>query len=215
MPDPDELDALHAADPLDRASLPSPADPMARALFERITMTDITKQPNQSAASSRRRPLLLAVAAAVVLVALVAVGMSLGGDTADDRPTPDDVALGPTTPGGASTGSCIELYDLDTLANREMALDGTVATVDGDRVTLTVNQWFRGGDAAQVTLDGASALSGLTSSGEAMTLDPGTRLLVAGDGGFAWSCGFTQPYDPTIADQWADAFGVATRATAP
>jgi len=30
----------------------------------------------------------------------------------------------------------------------------------------------------------------------------GTRQLVAGDGGFAWGCGFTQPYDADLADQW-------------
>lgn len=205
MPEPDELDALRAADPLDRASLPSPEDPMARALFERITMTETTSQATTSTPSSHRRPLLLAIAAAIVLVALVAAGISLGRDTADDTPTPDDLASGPITPGGPSTGSCVELYGLDTLANREVALDGTVASVDGDRVTFAVNHWYRGGDADQVTLSGASALSGITSAGEAMALDPGTRLLVAGDGGFAWSCGFTQPYDATIADQWADA----------
>jgi hypothetical protein len=26
--------------------------------------------------------------------------------------------------------------------------------------------------------------------------------LVAGDGSFAWSCGFTQPYDASVAADW-------------
>ncbi len=33
-----------------------------------------------------------------------------------------------------------------------------------------------------------------------------TLKLVAGDGGFAWGCGYTQRYDGSIADQWIDAF---------
>lgn len=207
MSEPDELDALHAADPVGGASLPSPADPKARALFERITMVDTTNQPTETTTSSPRRPHPLMVAAAVVLVALVAVGLSLGGESADDTPDRDDVAAGPTTVGGPSTGSCVELYDLTTLANRELALDGTVVAVADDRITLAVNRWYRGGDAPEVTLGGAAGLSGLTSGGPAMALEPGTRLLVAGDGGFAWSCGFTQPYDPAIAGQWASALG--------
>jgi hypothetical protein len=31
-------------------------------------------------------------------------------------------------------------------------------------------------------------------------------LLVAGDDGFAWSCGFTQPYDRVVAACWAAVF---------
>lgn len=29
----------------------------------------------------------------------------------------------------------------------------------------------------------------------------------AGDGGFAWACGFTQPYDEAVAAQWKEVFG--------
>ena len=103
-------------------------------------------------------------------------------------------------------GSCVEVYDLQTLANRELAFDGTIKTLDGDKATFTVNQWYRGGDTGEITLAGAAGLSGLTSGGPAATLEPGTRLLVAGDGGFAWACGFTQPYEAEVARQWEEAF---------
>jgi hypothetical protein len=66
--------------------------------------------------------------------------------------------------------------------------------------------WFHGGSDDEVTLAGASALSGLTSAGDAVVLEVGARLLVAGDGGFAWSCGFTQPYDDQVANDWATTF---------
>jgi len=49
-------------------------------------------------------------------------------------------------------------------------------------------------------------VGGMTSAGPGAALAPGTRLLVAGDGGFAWSCGFTQPYDRDVATAWAAAF---------
>lgn len=201
----DELDLLRVADPLDPATLPSATDPAARALFERIVMTD----PSRS--TSTPWPLRLAVAAAV-LVLLVAGAVALLGGADDD---PSDVATGstagtsgePISPGGLSGASCVEVYDLQTLARRELAFDGTVVSTDGDQVTFTVQRWFRGGDGAEVTLGGAAALGGTTSAGAEVGLAPGTRLLVAGDGGFAWSCGFTQPYDPAVAQQWADAFG--------
>jgi len=213
----DELDALRAADPLARASVPSAGDPEARALFERITMTDIADIPTGVTGGSQdpgrhRRRLVLAAAAAVLAVGAV-VGVTLAADDGDGDPAPavddtavDDTAVDDTSggisPGGSLSALCVEQYDLTSLANRELAFDGTVAGVDGDALTLTVNEWYRGGDGAEVTLAGASTLGGITSAGEAVPLAPGTRLLVAGDGGFAWSCGFTQPYDPAMADSW-------------
>lgn len=202
----DELAALRAADPLDPASLPSPDAPEAQAMLERMTMTDTSTQPAHADVppTRRRRRVALGLAAAVV-VALAVGAVAISGDDDREAPGSDGVASGPITPGGPSVGFCVEIYDLETLANRELAFDGTVASVDGDAVTFTVNRWYRGGGGRDVTVNGASALSGLTPAGANATLDPGTRLLVAGDGGFAWACGFTQPYDPAVAKQWAEA----------
>ncbi|MGQ0831603.1 MAG: hypothetical protein ACT4OV_07985 [Microthrixaceae bacterium] len=203
----DELARLHAADPVDQASLPSASDPKARVLFERIIMSD-SDLPTTTSTTSTRQRLVMAAAAAVAVVLLVAGGLALAGNDgsgdvlASTTPTAAPGG-GPINPGGSSLTSCVELYDLQTLANREVAFDGTVASVDGDDVTFTVNRWYRGGDGAEVTLAGASTLGGVTSAGEPTPLGPGTRLLVAGDGGFAWSCGFTQPYDDAIAAEWA------------
>lgn len=217
MPEPDdEFTRLRAVDPLDPASLPSSTDPKARALFERITMSKVSDHAS-STVRSRQRPALLTAAAAVLALLIGgAIAFNLGGDNDNDNdngssrdlatgPTTPDSSAGPLTPGGPSTGSCVELYDVQTLAHRELAFDGTVQAVDGDAVTFTVTRWYRGGDATEVTLGGASTLSGLTSAGPTVTLEPGARLLVAGDGGFAWSCGFTQPYHPAVAEQWEDA----------
>lgn len=213
QPDTDELVRLRSADPVEHLSLPSPHGPEALALFERI-IADVGSDARVAPrAGSWRSPLL--VAAAVVALALVTVTGLVA--VRESRETPDDdIAAGAPTsvatggaisPGGAAVGSCVEVYDLNTLAQRETAFDGTVQGVSGDTVTFTVNRWFRGGDDPEVTLGGASGLQGLTSAGSGATLEPGTRLLVAGDGGFAWSCGFTQPYDASVAREWEGAFG--------
>ena len=207
----DDIDALRRADPLDLTSLPAPHEPEAQALFERITMTDTINHPatdpHEPAPPAGRRTrvfLAAAAAAAVIVLAIVGGALALRGD--DDEP--DLIAQAPSTTnqpiitGGPALGSCVEIYDLQTLANRETAFDGTVVSVDGDRVTFTVNEWFRGGSGDEVTRDGASTLGGLTSAGPSLALEPGTRLLVAGDDTFAWSCGFTQPYDEDVARQW-------------
>lgn len=213
--DDDDLEALRRADPIARTPLPSSIDPAARALFERITMTETPTDHRSTApttdppARSRGHRAGMAAAVAAAAVALVAVGVIVtqSGDGGNDPVAqPPSTTAGAVTPGG-SAGSCVERYDLTTLPNRELALDGTVERVDGDELTLTVNEWFRGGSSSTVTLAGAQALSGLTSAGSEVGVEPGSRLLVAGDGGFAWSCGFTQPYDPEVAEEWRAAVG--------
>ena len=55
----DELAALHDADPVDPAEVPSPTRPEAVALFERITMADTTTAPHHQAPHIHRRPAVL------------------------------------------------------------------------------------------------------------------------------------------------------------
>jgi hypothetical protein len=206
----DELDRLRAADPVDPASLPLPEDPTARALFERIVMTDTELRP--PAAPERRPTLRWAAAAAAVAVAVAggAFALTAGGDDDGARvATPTTVTTQvPINPGG-TVQSCITTYDRTTLAEREYAFDGTVdaVDVDADSVTFTVNRWFHGGEGSSITLQGAGTIAGVTSADASLPLEPGTHLLVAGDGGFAWSCGFTQPYDDAVASDWATVFG--------
>lgn len=195
----DDLEALRRIGPLDPANLVPPHDTKANALFERITMSDTAPAP-----SAPKRMGWIAAAVTVTALAVGGIIFAQGDDSKPDVAQPP-APSGAITPGGPATGSCVELYAQQTLANRETAFDGTVVRVNGDQVTLIVNEWYRGGDEPEVTLAGASVLAGLTSAGDGLSLAPGTRLLVAGDGGFAWSCGFTQPYDPAVAAEWAAA----------
>lgn len=185
----DELRRLSDADPVRGTAIPSAEDPAQRALKERIVMSE-----QRTTWLRTRSGALSAAAAALIVIAGGIVFATRGADTPAPGPGGD-----PITPGAAS---CVELYSLETLANREVAFDGTVRSVSGDEVTFTVGEWFKGGTGEQVTLKGASTLGGITSAGPGVSLDPGSRLLVAGDGGFAWGCGFTQPYAQDVAADW-------------
>jgi hypothetical protein len=126
--------------------------------------------------------------------------------------------------GGTSFGMCIENYSvvaLETLKDQEnmFAFDGTVTSIERRAnpdvlgidqeqgwVTFAVNQWFKGGEGAEV---------GVWLSTEAIDdgtpVETGSRLLVAGefqsqDDPLAWlGCGFTQGYNADVAQDWEQA----------
>lgn len=109
--------------------------------------------------------------------------------------------------GNVSVGSCVEAYGLDALAKRSLAFDGTITAiqnasdpVDPDRVTFRVNTWFKGGSEPEITLK-AVGFGSVTSAGT-LSGGVGDRMLVAGDDGWMWSCGFSQPYNDRVAADW-------------
>ena len=110
----------------------------------------------------RRRFALAAsgVAVAALVVASIAV---FGGNG-----TPDEVVAGnePIVGGVpiAAAAMCVEFYDLDTLAGRDLAFDGTVASAAGDRVTFSVHNWFTGGSGDSVTLEAMGIAPGTITS---------------------------------------------------
>jgi hypothetical protein len=193
---PDHAEALlRQANPIPepRRSLP-PDHPAVDALREEIIMSETLTRtpPAPSVPEPPSRPSRW-IRPAMALAAVAAV---------------QPVAEPPTSPGGpvSSSMSCVEVYSSDTLGRREIAFDGTVQSIDGDEITFRVGHWYRGGSDDTVTLAGAQTLTSQTSAGEPVPLEPGTRMLVAGDGGFAWSCGFTQAYDAGTAASWEAAF---------
>jgi len=199
--DGDPIEALRGADPLDRLDVPEDTTGAhARALFQEVTTMDtmqrepavITRQP------LRRRLALAASTVAVAAVAVASFAVFGGSDT-----TPDEFIAGGEPV--ASAAMCAEFYDLDALAARDVAFDGTVASADGDQVTFTVHSWFNGGTESSVTLNAIGIAPGtITSAGEPLQL--GQRYLVSGSDGNVWSCGFTMTYDTGIASQWATVF---------
>jgi len=228
-PDHDVLARLRAVDPVPEP-VSHPTDGPVRATLAEILMpptsTTTTEPPTPRPPTTDprpgpwyRNPRLLAAAAALVLVAGVLGAVVVSGGDADpslDTASPtteqpaggaDPGTSGAVTPGGDSgMTSCVELYDLETIKNREYAFDGTVASVDGMRMTFDVHEWFGPGEGDTATLD-HQGYEGMLLAPDGPALEPGIRVLVAGDGGFVWSCGFTQLHDPAVADQWRAARG--------
>jgi len=184
---PDPLDELRRADPDTRRRSPSDSKARVWARIQEVTMENNTKRP------IIRRIALGIGSVAVAGIAAVTLALNPGG-----APTP-------SSDPGSGIGSCVETDSADRLANRDFAFDGTVAAIDSDQVTFTVNESFAGSGGDEVTLT-ATGMTGtsITSAGGA-SLTVGERYLVAGDDTFAWACGFTQPYDAAVAAEWADA----------
>lgn len=184
---PDPLDELHHADPVHSAPAPSESKARVWARVQEVTM--------DRSVSPHRTPTGIALGlAGLAAAAAIAVAVFTG-----ENETP-----APSEPPGPGIGSCVEIYSLDTLENRDFAFDGTVTAIDGDAVTFTVVETFAGDVTDPVTLT-ATAMTGtsVTSAG-GTSLAVDQRYLVAGDETFAWACGFTQPYDPAVAADWRE-----------
>ena len=190
----DPLEELRHANPVDADNLPSASLARVRA----SVMGELNEKNETGPAHPRpsgRRSLVFGLAGFVATVA-VAVGVLLLGPGAG-------VAPGPTGP--PQVGLCVESYSLETLGHRTFAFDGTVVAVDGDRATFRVESAFKGIETGEVTLTATGMTGGGITPGGGISLVPEERYLVSGDAIFAWGCGFTQPYDPAIAAEWASA----------
>lgn len=188
----DPLDVLRGADPVDvdHLSSASLARIRARVSEDVMTTTTITREQGRT-----RR---FGIAAGIAALAVIALAVAfVGGGSA------------PGVVPGASGGiaSCVEPYSPTALANRSFAFVGTATAIDGDRVTFSVDRAFRGAEGGTITLDAPGMTGTAITSAGGPNLSVGERYLVAGDDHFAWGCGYTQPYDETIAAEWAAALG--------
>ena len=150
-----------------------------------------------------RQALIVIVACAVTW----GIGRLVGVNLASGRDGVTDTIVGGVPV--ASPAMCVEQYDLASLANRDIAFDGTLAAIDGEDVTFDVNTWFVGGSDDRVTLTATTGMIGsevVSISGDGATLEIGSRYLVSGSGGYVLACGFTMTYDTSIAAEWAEVF---------
>ena len=198
--DDDLLARLTAADPATRAPLPS--EHWIHDLTE-ATMTHTERHP-------RRRTWLVAAAAAVaVLVVGGGVTALNRGDEPAKPPTAQasDPASGPTTTElGApppSTAKCM-VPNAQVLKGAQVAFDGTVVAIDGDRVTLDVTTWYAGGPTDQVVV--AAPADDLRALLLGVEFEQGKRFLVAAHDGQVMICGFSAAYDAGLAALYAEAF---------
>jgi len=199
----DDLQArLRDADPALRAPAPDPSwiDTLAQSTMEAPMNT-----PEPAAGS--RRTWILTAAAAVVVAAL-----GFGGWTAlqgtDERPNQVATEKTVTTlkaPAKADTSQMCMRVEPASVAQMQVAFDGTVSAVNGDEVTLEVSKWYVGGDTDQVKLtqisnDGMIALEG------GIQLEQGQRYLVTAHDGVVNGCGFSALWSQELQDVFDQAF---------
>jgi hypothetical protein len=138
--------------------------------------------------------------AAVALGLAVAVPNLTGNDPAPSASgTPLVLSLGE----GDGLASCLP-FDVAILADMPLAFEGTVTAVDGEQVTLTVDRWFTGGDAATVELTAPAGMQALIGGIDFM--DGGTYLVTATEGVVNY-CGYTGPATPEYRAAFEEAFG--------
>jgi hypothetical protein len=191
----DPLDSLRAADPVDVDRLSSASLARIRARVSE----EVTTPPHPQRTMPRwARTLSLATGLAAVgaLVLVLAFG---GRDLA-----PGIVPGGSDGPGSAV---CVEPYSRTAITRRTFAFEGTVSSIDGERVTFTIGAAYRGAAGTSITLDAPGMTGTAITSGSGPRLAVGQRYLVAGDDHFVWACGYTQPWDPTVAAEWEAALG--------
>ncbi|MBU1494249.1 MAG: hypothetical protein KJ956_09800 [Actinobacteria bacterium] len=201
----DPLEAVRRIDPIDPLTVPADTTGAhARALFQEVISMNDTE--TRTSEAPRRQPWMRRVALGAGMAVVVAA--VAGGAYALLRDNAEEIVVGGEPIGSGAMTMCIE-YTEEMLRDQQFAFDGTLisATENGSEVVFEVHQWFKGGDAAQVTL-GAEGLIGPTSialTGPGLTV--GERYLASGSDGFVWACGYSVTYDTGVAAHWAELFG--------
>ncbi|HVM55461.1 MAG TPA: hypothetical protein VNT54_09420 [Solirubrobacteraceae bacterium] len=197
----DELrDRLAAIDPAHDVATEPPTTSSSRSRLERIMHTDpnvTTDRPSTPGAA--RRPLLLAAAAAVAVAVAGGVVLTRGGDESP-------VASGPpvelTLGASDAMASCLPV-DAEILADMPVAFAGTATAVEGDTVTLTVEEWYAGGDAGTVVIHAQSGMEALI---DGFTFAEGEAYLVSAAEGTVSFCGFSGPATDELRAVYDEAF---------
>jgi hypothetical protein len=191
-------DRLAAVDPARDAATEPPTTASARTRLERIMQTDpntatatptetsTTTSTNTSTTGPNRGRIWLAAAAAAIVV--VAAGVVLAGG--DDDPSvasgpPVELSLGVSD----AMASCLPV-DAELLAEMPLAFAGTATEVEGETVTLAVEEWYVGGDTGTVVLRSQAGMEALI---DGFAFEDGADYLVSASDGSVNFCGFSGP----------------------
>lgn len=190
---------------LDPMASDVPTEPVttesSQHLLEEIMTTPNLEQPGSSDSPNKRPWIAAVAAAAVVIVAIAAVGL-LSGDGGGD-PIAATPPLELNAGGEDIMASCIA-FSVEYLAPMPVAFEGTVVSAVGDTVTLDVDTWFKGGDAAQVVLNAPQGLEALIGG---FPFEEGTQYLITASEGNVNYCGFSGESTPEMRAAFEEAFG--------
>lgn len=178
----------------------STTEASSRELLEQIMSTP-TDERTTTQSSPRRT--WIAVAAMAALVLAVAAGLGLAGD--DGTPSIQDKAPIALDAGTEDLMAiCIAFSPEELERSAELAFAGTVTTVEGDTVTLAVDEWFRGGDdASEVVLTAPQGMEALIGG---FPFAVGDQYLISAQSGTVNYCGFSGAATPELRTAFETAF---------
>ena len=205
---PDPIDRLRAADPTHTDDVPDASLARVAARIQEHIMTDKQHDPT---VRQPRGPLVWVGSLALFGVFALAIGIALakglGAQTPPPIaavPTPSEAPVASGNPAaGGGAASCL-VYEPANLPTFDSVFDGTVTAVDGDQVTFTVNEGWKGADST-ITLTAPPV--DIAISGPLPAFKVGGRYLVSAYGSTISACGYTLDYDADTAAAWAAAFG--------
>jgi hypothetical protein len=188
------IDPLHPGVPTQSTTSES-----SQELLEKIMSTPLKEKSEPAPAPRKTWAIGIAAVAALVLAVAAGIGLTSGGD--------DPAVAAPLEldAGGEDVmASCIMFSSAELEKVAEIAFAGTVTAVDGDAVTLTVDEWYRGGDSAEAVLNAPQGMEALIGG---IPFQVGDAYLISAQGGNVNYCGFSGPLSPEYQAVFEEAFG--------
>lgn len=190
------LDPMHSGVPTE-----STTEESSRELLEQVMSTPIKER--ETPKSEPRKRWLVATAAVAALVLAVAAGIGLAGD--EGTPSIQDKAPIALDAGTEDLMAICVMFSPEELERvADLAFEGTVTAVDGNTVTLSVDDWFRGGDGAtEVALNAPQGMEALIGG---IPFEVGGQYLISAADGTVNYCGFSGPATPDLRAGFESAF---------
>lgn len=175
------------------------ADGASQAQLEKIMNTVIKERVEPS--STRNRTTALAVAAATALVLAIGGVIAFGGGNESPIATGQPLTLDAGQENALAI--CIAFTAEELARVAEIAFAGTVTSVEGEKVTLQVDEWFRGGQASSVVLNAPLGMEALIGG---IPFVVGDQYLISAQDGTVNYCGFSGPSTPEYRAAFEQAF---------
>ncbi len=177
---------------------PASSDVETRSVTDdsvRRMLENIVEQPVSTPTKANRGARFVVSIAAVAALAFGAFAVFSNVSPAGP---PLALSLGETN----AISSCIQL-SADILRDVQVAFGGTVTAVDGDKITVDVDKWYKGGDAAVVELSAPQGLQALIGG---IDFEVGGEYLISAYDGTVNYCGFSGPATPELQAVYDEAF---------
>ena len=213
MNDDELLARLAHLDPMPPSARVDPIDSdRARALEEHIMATPTLDAHDDAPTASPRSRWVKVTAVAAAAAAAIGIATLVIDDEAA-RPGADKTAttaapVAPVALGLAASDPTMTIcaqFDPSILAAQDIAFRGTVETVAAERVTLTVDEWFKGG--AEATAVEISTPEGTSAALDGVDFVDGSSYLVSATDGQVATCGLSAPDSPEMRATFTDVFG--------